>query len=82
MSKIGSFFRKNDQPFGGISPIKALIWTAILNGIATPPLLIVILLVANNKKIMDGHVNGWLGNTLAGSIVVIMTIATILLFVL
>lgn len=66
----------------GISPIKALIWTAILNGIATPPLLIVILLVANNKKIMDGHVNGWLGNALASSIVVIMTIATILLFVL
>ena len=66
----------------GISPIKALIWTAILNGISTPPLLFVIILVANNKKIMDGHTNNWLSNLLVGSVIVAMTIATILLFVL
>ena len=66
----------------GISPIKALIWTAILNGISTPPLLFVIFLVANNKKIMDGHTNGWLSNLLVCSVILAMTIATILLFVL
>jgi len=66
----------------GISPIKALIWTAILNGIVTPPLLFVILLIANNKKIMNGKTNGLIGNILGGSVCLIMTLAIILVFVL
>jgi Mn2+/Fe2+ NRAMP family transporter len=36
----------------GISPIAALFWTAAINGFLAPVLLIVIMLIANNRKIM------------------------------
>jgi Mn2+/Fe2+ NRAMP family transporter len=44
--------------FLGINPIKALFWTAVINGVVAPPLLVVILLVANNKRVMGERTNG------------------------
>jgi NRAMP (natural resistance-associated macrophage protein)-like metal ion transporter len=42
----------------GVSPMAALFWTAVLNGFLAPPLLLVILLVANNKAVLGDRVNG------------------------
>ena len=43
-----------------INPIAALFWTAVINGFLTPPILIVIMLVSNNRKVMGDRVNcGW-----------------------
>jgi NRAMP (natural resistance-associated macrophage protein)-like metal ion transporter len=39
-------------PFSGVKPIDALFFTSVLNGIAAPPLLVVIMLAARNKKVM------------------------------
>ncbi|MFL6229843.1 MAG: Nramp family divalent metal transporter [Pyrinomonadaceae bacterium] len=44
--------------FIGVNPIKALFWTAVINGVIAPPLLVVILLVANNRKVMGKRTNG------------------------
>ena len=41
--------------FTGINPIKALFWTAVINGVLAPFLLVGILLVVNDKKIMRGQ---------------------------
>lgn len=38
--------------FIGINPIDALVGTAVLNGILAPPLLVVILLTARNRRVM------------------------------
>jgi len=47
--------------FIGISPIRALIYTAVLYGIIAPVLIVLILLICNNKKIMGRYVNNrWL----------------------
>jgi Mn2+/Fe2+ NRAMP family transporter len=47
--------------FVGIDPIKALFWTAVLNGFLAPPLLVLVMLVANDRNVMGEHVNGrWL----------------------
>jgi NRAMP (natural resistance-associated macrophage protein)-like metal ion transporter len=47
--------------FLGINPISALFWTAVINGFLAPPLLIVIMLIANNKEVMGDQINGrWL----------------------
>jgi NRAMP (natural resistance-associated macrophage protein)-like metal ion transporter len=53
--------------FLGINPIRALFWTAVINGLISPPLLVIIMLVSNNKKVMGKRVNnawtnimGWL----------------------
>ena len=41
--------------FLGIAPFKALFWTAVINGVLAPFLLIGILLIANDSKIMNGQ---------------------------
>jgi len=41
--------------FFGINPVKALYWTAIINGLLAPFLLVAILIVAADKKIMQGQ---------------------------
>jgi Mn2+/Fe2+ NRAMP family transporter len=47
--------------FLGINPITALFWTAVLNGFLAPPLLVLVMLVANDRTIMGTRTNGrWL----------------------
>jgi NRAMP (natural resistance-associated macrophage protein)-like metal ion transporter len=63
--------------FLGISPISALFWTAVINGLLAPPLLVVIMLVANNRQVMDAHVNRRAANVLGWAATVVMCAAAI-----
>ena len=63
--------------FIGLSPIKALLYTAILYGITAPVLIGVILHISNNTKIMGEHTNSWLSNILGFIALVLMTLAAI-----
>lgn len=67
--------------FVGINPIKALFWTAVINGILAPPLLVLIMFVANNKKVMGERANGRVVNGLGWVATAAMTLAAIGLFV-
>lgn len=44
--------------FIGLNPIKALIYSAVLNGIVAPIILVQIVLIASNKRIMKEWANG------------------------
>jgi Mn2+/Fe2+ NRAMP family transporter len=68
--------------FIGLNPIVALFWTAVLNGFLAPPLLVVILLVANNRRIMGERVNHPVTNVLGWLVAAIMFAAAIALVVL
>ena len=47
--------------FTGINPIKALDWTAVLNGVIAVPLMVVMMLIAARQDIMGRFpVRGWL----------------------
>ena len=35
-----------------MDPVKALVWAAVLNGIVAAPLMIIIMLLASNRKVM------------------------------
>lgn len=59
----------------GISPIKALIYTAILYGITAPVLIAIILHISNNKKIMGENVNSLLANIMGFLTLLVMTAA-------
>ena len=59
----------------GISPINALIYTAILYGLTAPVLIAIILHIANNKKIMGRNVNSVTVNILGFLAFIIMTLA-------
>ena len=65
----------------GIDPISALYWAAVLNGVLAPPLLVVILLAANNPAVMGQQRNGVGLNALGWIAVAVMTAAAIALFV-
>jgi NRAMP (natural resistance-associated macrophage protein)-like metal ion transporter len=67
--------------FFGMNAIQALFWSAVLNGVVAPPLLILIMLVVNNKKIMGDKVNGRLTNIAGWASTVAMSAAAIALFV-
>jgi Mn2+/Fe2+ NRAMP family transporter len=58
--------------FLGMNPFSALIYTAVLNGIIAVPLIGMILLITNNRKIMGNHTNGWLTNTIGTVTFVVM----------
>lgn len=63
----------------GISPIKALLYTAILYGLTSPILIAIVLHISNNKKIMKENTNGWVSNILGFLTLIIMTVAAIAL---
>lgn len=61
--------------FIGLDPIKALIYSAVANGLAAPLLLVVIVLLASNKKIMGQYANGIISKTLGWLCVALMVAA-------
>jgi Mn2+/Fe2+ NRAMP family transporter len=63
----------------GLTPIKALIYSAILYGLTAPILIVIILHISNNTKIMGEHTNGKLSNFLGYATLILMTSAAIVL---
>jgi NRAMP (natural resistance-associated macrophage protein)-like metal ion transporter len=67
--------------FLGINPIAALVYTAVINGIVAVPLLVLLLLIANNRAIMGDFVNKRLSNVVGILTTVIMAAAAIALVI-
>jgi NRAMP (natural resistance-associated macrophage protein)-like metal ion transporter len=63
----------------GISPIDALIYTAVLYGITAPVLIGIILHISNNKVIMGEYTNSRYLNIMGGIAFVLMTAASVAL---
>ncbi|MEN9977358.1 MAG: hypothetical protein RIR36_1518 [Bacteroidota bacterium] len=63
----------------GISPIDALIYTAILYGLTAPVLIAIILHIANNEEVMGEHTNSLIVNILGALAFIIMTTAAVVL---
>jgi NRAMP (natural resistance-associated macrophage protein)-like metal ion transporter len=67
--------------FLGINPVKALYWTAVINGLLAPFLLVAILVVASDKKLMQGQPSSRLGWVLVALTTVAMFAAGVAMFV-
>ncbi len=63
--------------FVGINPIHALVAAAVVNGIITPPLLALLLLIARRKDIMGEHTNGTGTSIVGWTTVAIMSLAAL-----
>jgi Mn2+/Fe2+ NRAMP family transporter len=61
--------------FIGLNPIKALIYSAVLNGVVAPIILVLILLIARDKHVMGEWKNGKIAAGLGWFLTVMMTIA-------
>ncbi len=63
----------------GISPIKALIYSAVLYGLTAPVLIAIILHISNNKKIMGKNTNGNTSNILGFLALILMSMSAVIL---
>ncbi|HYC30731.1 MAG TPA: Nramp family divalent metal transporter [Gemmatimonadales bacterium] len=43
--------------FLGFNPMKALVWSGVVQGFSTPPLLLLIMLMTNNRRVMGSRTN-------------------------
>ena len=67
--------------FIGINPVKALYWTAVINGLLAPFLMVAILIVAADKKLMQGQPSSRLGWIVVAFTTIAMFAAGIAMFV-
>ena len=67
--------------FIGINPVKALYWTAVINGLLAPFLLVAILIVASDRKLMQDQPSSRLGWIVVAITTLAMFAAGIAMFV-
>ena len=67
--------------FIGINPVSALFWTAVINGVLAPFLLVGVLLVARDHKIMLGQPSSMMSQIVVGLTILIMFGAAVGVFV-
>jgi NRAMP (natural resistance-associated macrophage protein)-like metal ion transporter len=67
--------------FAGSNPVKALYWTAVINGLLSPFLLVAILVVAADKKLMQGQPSSRMGFAVVAIATVAMFTAGVAMFV-
>lgn len=60
--------------FLGVSPVRLLFASAVVNGMLAPPLLLLILIMANTRRVMKEHVNDWALNLLGGLTTALMSL--------
>jgi NRAMP (natural resistance-associated macrophage protein)-like metal ion transporter len=64
----------------GVNPVRLLFLSAVVNGLLAPPLLVLVMLVGNNRRIMGEHTNGpWL-NLFGWAATGVMTAAAVAFF--
>jgi NRAMP (natural resistance-associated macrophage protein)-like metal ion transporter len=67
--------------FADVNPVKALYWTAIINGLLAPFLLVGVWLVASDRKVMQDQPSSRLGLVFVGLTTLLMFAAAIGMFV-
>jgi Mn2+/Fe2+ NRAMP family transporter len=63
--------------FSPIDPIKALFWSAVINGVVAVPVMVIMMLMTANKKIMGRFVIGgylWIVGWLATGVMAIAAV--------
>ncbi|HKP75390.1 MAG TPA: divalent metal cation transporter, partial [Longimicrobiaceae bacterium] len=67
--------------WAGAHPMRMLVWAAVLNGVLAPPLLVMILVACNDRRVMGPHGNRWGLNLLGGLTTVLMAAAVVAMLV-
>ncbi|PJE58127.1 MAG: iron transporter [Candidatus Portnoybacteria bacterium CG10_big_fil_rev_8_21_14_0_10_36_7] len=67
--------------FIGINPIKALVLTAVINGVISVPLIYIIARISRNEKIMGEYKSSNISNTLIWTTFFIMLASVVLMFI-
>jgi Mn2+/Fe2+ NRAMP family transporter len=65
-----------------INPVKALFWTAVINGVLAPFLLVGVLIAASDSKLMQGQPSSWSSRIAVGVVTLAMFGAAAAMFLL
>jgi Mn2+/Fe2+ NRAMP family transporter len=68
--------------FAGFNAVKMLFWSAVLNGLLAPPLVVMVVLLTSDRKVMGNRVNSRGIQALGWLCALIMSSAAIVLLVL
>jgi len=66
--------------YAGFDAVSMLFWSAVLNGVLAPPLIVIVLLLTSNRKVMGTRTNPTLLSVLGWITVAVMTAATVAMF--
>jgi Mn2+/Fe2+ NRAMP family transporter len=61
--------------FVGFNAVKMLFWSAVINGLLAPPLILLVILLTSSRKVMGKRVNSPLLKYLGWATFVVMTAA-------
>jgi NRAMP (natural resistance-associated macrophage protein)-like metal ion transporter len=67
--------------FAGINAVKLLFWSAVVNGLLAPPLIVLLVLLTSDRDVMGEHVNPRILKWLGWLTAIVMTVAAIAMFV-
>jgi NRAMP (natural resistance-associated macrophage protein)-like metal ion transporter len=68
--------------YAGLNAVKMLFWSAVVNGVLAPPLVILVVLVTSDKKVMGKRINPRGVQLLGWICAVVMSVAAVALLVL
>ena len=66
--------------YSPISPMKALFWSAVLNGVVAVPLMVAIMILSSRSSVMGSHVASWPLKILGWLATLFMAIAAVYMF--
>ena len=67
--------------YAGFNAVKMLFWSAVLNGVLAPPLIVLVVILTSNKKVMGDRVNPPLLKWLGWATAAVMAAAAVAMFV-
>lgn len=67
--------------YAGFNAVKMLFWSAVLNGVLAPPLIVLVVLLTSNREVMGDRVSPPLLKWLGWACAVVMTLAAVAMFV-
>jgi NRAMP (natural resistance-associated macrophage protein)-like metal ion transporter len=67
--------------FAGLDAVKMLFWSAVLNGVLAPPLVVLVVLLTSDKKVMGRRANSTRMRILGWACAVVMSVAAVALLV-
>jgi len=67
--------------YSPISPMKALFWSAVINGVVAVPLMVVIILIASSRSVMGAFTSSWPIVALGWIGAAVMGVAAVMMFI-
>jgi len=67
--------------FAGVSAVSMLFWSAVVNGVLAPPLIVLVVLLTSDPKVMGTRVNGRSLRLLGWTTAIVMAVAAAVMLV-